>query len=442
MLKINGTVVLNVLDLKNEFRPWSLYENLEEFTAFARVHCLPLLSKIEGEDSCRKAVCFNKKFWMEILEEREDPQLWPAREAEVDLSQYVMDIVWAKKRALEWEKVVEIGKEKKEIWEQELKEEKIAEKLAFILKQAQLGKKPESLKTAVILLSLCELAEVDVFAQDFQRWDQKAGGAGPVKEEGRLKEIQIFPEAETVTLKTSSQPYCFWYYSSSELPKGQKIKTVRIEVDFGGTPKEQVRIELYDMSTKSRVQTIVLGVGEYRDCNVADGKVIKFLPTLSISKNMCLVREFYNTSQLAIVPRNAEKWMLGLEGEAADKITSFAAGEESAQGFLLVCGGNLITSFYKPCENFSVRMSLNMVADRLVEVAIGKSGYRLLTERGEILSDDPQWDGKENQISLSENGRGIFPPENLSEDILEIAEDDSGQAIAYKERGEWTIKWG
>ena len=437
MLKINGTMILNVLDLKNEFRPWSLYENLEEFTAFARVHCLPLISRIGGEEDFSQAVYFSKSLWIEILEKRDHPEFWPDRVAE--LKQYIIEVVQAESRETKGRTAA--GEEKREILEWELKEGKTAEKLDFILKQAKLRKDPESWRTAMILLSLCELAEVDVFAQDFQRWDQKREEAGTEKKDGGLKEIQMFPETEIVTLKTSSQPYCFWYYSGSELPKGQKIKTVRIEADFGENTKEQVRIELYDCSTKERVQTVILEGGEYRDCNITGGKVIKFLPTLSISQNLCLVRELYNVSQLTVRPRDAEKWTLGLDGEAADKITSLAAGEESSQGFLLVCGGKLIASCYKPCENFSVRMSLNMVADRLVEAAIGKNGYRLLTEWGDVFSDDPQWNGKENQISLSKNGRGVFPPKNLPKDLLEIAEDESGQAMAYKKMGEWDIKW-
>lgn len=435
MLKLNDSVILNALDLKNGFYPWTAYENLESFVAFAKVHCVPLCLLINGENGIYKAIYMKKEFWMEVLEKGLHPEQWPESTAQT-MDGIFMDLVL---KALP-----DIAAQKTPGLNRELADAKSIEKLGFILEQGGMEHTLENIHTAILLMAMCEVAEADVFTQDFHRWESKPGQKPNEIKDGNLQpDIHLFPEADVLPLKTSSLPYQFWYHSDERLRDGLQIKTVRVEAVSGGNQFEKACIELYDSYTKEKVQTICLRSGEYRDCNISGGQVIKFLPTLSLSQNMCLVRETYDEAQLTVVPKDAEKWTLGLDQESGDRVTAFAAGEESSQGFLLICSGKLIISFYKPCEVFSIKMALRMIVDCLVEVSIGRKGYRLLTEDGMVLSDDAEWKGRENVLTLSENGRGSIQEISGETDIREVVRDERKTALAIRKgTGEYNITWG
>lgn len=63
ILKIHGKGILHILDLKREFDPWEIYNQLEVFCAFVRVHSMPLSLMIGHE----RAAHLDKKFWYYVL---------------------------------------------------------------------------------------------------------------------------------------------------------------------------------------------------------------------------------------------------------------------------------------------------------------------------------------------------------------------------------------
>ncbi len=444
MLKFNDSIILNWLDLKKEFSPWTAYENLEAFEQFAKVHCKPLAHKLSDGTKEYRATYLIKKFWMELLTKEIQLENSPAELS--SLSAYFMEIV---KKA--WpnhdDPKGQEGRLKKEIADAE-----VINKLQFILKESGLPHTLQSFQVALKLLAMCELAEENVYSQNFQRWEsaenevavtsteeqskfqgkQSECVANQQKSEAIKKDIRLFPESSVVSLKTRATPYCFWYYSKKELERGQKIKTVRVEAVYGGNQFEKVCLELYDFSTSELIQTIYLSNGEYRDCNVAGGQIIKFLPTLAVSENVCLMREDCSLSQIKVIPKGAEMWQLGLEEEASHKVTSFAVGDESDQGILLIYGGKLMISFYKPCKEFAVKVALRMITEVLVEVYIGRKGYRLLTENGTVISNEPEWNGKSHMLTLSENGRGLLPRIEGEKEVQEVVVDETHTVLAYR----------
>lgn len=438
MLKLKDVAILNAFDLKKEFSPWTAYENIEAFEAFARVHCVPLAHILEGSDGAYRAAYLKKDFWLEILNKGLHSEAWPEETLDNAASCFLKLVKEA------WPKIYGQESQDKGL-KREIQDAAVEKKLAYIVKEAGFSGSQKEIRTSLLLLSMCELAEADVFAQNFQRWeerketaakkiqtaDENVQGKEPA---GGLAEldIRLFPEADNVPLKTSSAPYCFWYYSEGQLKSTCRIKTVRVEAVHGGNQFEKVCIQLYDCNTKEQIQTIYLNIGEYRDCNIADGKVIKFLPSFVLSENLCLVRENCCQSQLTVIPKGAEGWKLGLDEENSRKVTSFAVGEESNQGILLIRSGKLITGFYKPCEEFAVKMALRMIGDVLVEVCIGTGGYRLLTEDGTVLSDDPAWNGKRHMVTVSEDGRGYLPQVQGEMDVQEAISDEKGTVLALR----------
>lgn len=445
ILKINGHAVLNFLDLQEHFSPWAIWEQQEAYVSFVRVHSLPLtVWQVRENGVCQPLQYIGKAFWLDLLERNLCGTTFPDGK---DISE-CLDALIHEKYKEDLQKEDAAGH-----LEQERLAQRIDEKLRYIVSGAKLGETLEDAQTAILLLAICQLAEMDAEKQDFQRWteparidtaepasgkESKKFQDGPTLEAAHEtvaamgQDINDFPQADRVSLKTRTQPYCYWYHTQDKLA-GKKIKTVRVEAIAGERNGGQVTL-LLCRPDGSQAQKVELQAGEYRDCTVSDGKLIAFLPTMSISSTLCMMRRNYRSSEIRIIPRNASERLLNADAETARKITSFSAGDNIKDGFLYIRNGRLIKAYYKPAENYTIRQNLDLIDDRLVEVRLIPDGYILLTEYGEVISNDAKWNGRTGVITLYPRDKAAWPAglEIDPEEVQELVQDESGKNFAVR----------
>lgn len=417
ILRINDHIILNIVDLQEHFSPWEVYEQREAFVVFAQVHCCPLTIWIKADNGSMDAARYlDKHFWLELLKQKPD--------MECGAGQIPMDLIRGN-----LDKILggEIQKEEaaKRV-QQEIQTLCLAEKLEHIRNSGNL----DDAETVVALLALCELAEIDARKQDFQRWlppiavEQDQPLNQNMSDQVCTAEVMDFPETDRVVLWTRREPYRFRYHEADMLESG-RIRTVRLEASSRSGQTLQIELCREDGSV---VQRLEMWAGEYRDCNVANHRLICVLPTLSISDTLCVARKDYASTEITIIPRDATPWILNVDTSTAKKISSFTAGDNAKEGFLYLRSGRLMKGFYKPNENYGIRQQLEMVEDRLVEVRLAEGCYELLTECGEIISNNPEQNGRTGVLSLY--------PRNTQQhkQFREVAFSDTGASKAVHER--------
>ena len=389
ILRINDHIILNIVDLQEHFSPWEIFEQREAFAVFAQVHCCPLTVWIKADNGSTDAARYlDKHFWFELLKQKQDRECESGRRP-MELIREMQD------RMLDGEIQREEAEKRVQLEVQALC---LEEKLEHICSSGDL----EDAETVVALLALCELAEIDARKQDFQRWltsaaverEQSLHQNAP--DQGCLAEVMDFPETDRVVLWTRREPYRFRYHEAETLESGT-IRTVRLEASSRSGQTLQIEFCREDGSV---ARTLEMRAGEYRDCNVANHRLICVLPTLSISDTLCVARKDYASAEITIVPRDATPWTLNVDASTAKKISGFAAGDNAKEGFLYLRSGRLMKGFYKPNENYGIRQQLEMVEDRLVEVRLADGCYELLTEFGEIISNNPTQNGRTGVLSL------------------------------------------
>lgn len=431
ILKINGHAVLNFLDLQEHFSPWSLWEQRESYASFARIHSCPLKVWLVKENGAREVLRYwNKAFWLKVLEKDLRGEAFPEQPAAAACLNALAEQAFSE----------DIGKEDAlQRMALEYRSQRLEEKLAHIVSSAGLGERAEDTKMAIVLLAICQLAEMDADKQDFQRWSQPEPAAPAEPREEKQPEApaaeaaMAFPQADRVTLKARSQSYDYQYHEAQRLT-GKKIKTVRVEAVAGDRRETTVTIVLRRQDG-SAARTVRLEVGEYRDCTVCAGQVIGFLPTMSISRTLCIARKDYRSSDIRILPQNGSEWLLDMDAQTARKITCFSAGDNQKEGFLYIRNGKLTKIYYKLAEDYTTRQKLDMIDDRLVEVLLTEGGYRLLTEYGEVVSSDPDWDGRQNVATL-------YPREETDSDadVRESVRGETKNSFALR-RADGCVEW-
>ena len=219
LLRVNGTAVLNFLDLQSRFSPLSVYGQLETFDRFAAVHCVPLPLQLTGAGDGKKYVAkyLTKEFWHGMARRAQ----WPEQVMDV---QAWSDFILSCARERAGEDAGEDGPER------EAADSGLTEKLDFIVRSA--GAEREGRK-AVVLLALCELAEVDPRKTAPEDWrpaqDQKDAQAAPGP----------FLYEQTAHFTADGQVRRYWYYDAAELKPGDKLRTVRVEAADGGNQYER-----------------------------------------------------------------------------------------------------------------------------------------------------------------------------------------------------------
>ena len=165
----------------------------------------------------------------------------------------------------------------------------------------------------------------------------------------------------------------------------------------------ELTLELCAESDGTTIYALTLKQEEYIYCNAVDGRIIKFLPIISISEDLCIIRKKYASSELTIYQKDAESWTLD-----GDNVISFAAGNSST-GFLLVNNdGKINYIFYNPAKDFFVRAALDTISRPVVEAVINSKGYQLLLNDGTILSGY-KFNQEAKVVSISPVGRAPFP---------------------------------
>ncbi|MBE6728110.1 MAG: hypothetical protein E7562_05645 [Ruminococcaceae bacterium] len=383
ILKLNDVSILNFVDLQKNFSPLDVYAQLPAFETFALVHCVPLVLQFavdfDGEKIKKPAEYISKEFWYGIIKCRTFPQKCKSVKEGLNffLEQKADEVVGIDRTydyKEKWASINEkLGKVMSEINE-ELEVARIDEKIAFISKSVSLDKTPESLLKVLVLLAICELSEVDATKQSF-----KENRIEQVKEEGINNEISLFPYEKNAPLKASKTPYKFWYYGGNALENGGEISTVKIEAGACANSYYTVNIELYSDEDESLVQTLSLKPGESCYCNVVSGKIVKILPGISLSDDLCLIKRRNAVSDIKVLSKDSQEWVLNFEN-----IACFSAGSKE-QGFLLVQNGRIISNFYKPAEDYMTKLKLDMINKPVVEVKVTDNGYVILTQDGKVI---------------------------------------------------------
>ena len=427
VFRLNNKPILNFVDLQREFSPIEVYRQLPAFQSFAKVHCVPLpllVSHTEDGETRKAAACFlDKAFWLGILQNA----AWPEAQSAAECFAYFKNETYRaalglKSPADKEENAVQAGSTKAGI-EAETADEQIEEKLAFICKSTGLGETSEDARKAVTLLAVCEIAEMNALSCSFENLqaEPETGASDPDQPD----EITAFPYENNAPLSVGVKPYRFWYYDDDTLTAGSRITTVRVEAKGGSNKYDIVTIELYSQKDKSCVQTITLREGEYRYCNVADGKIIKFLPSISLSDSLCLIRRDYSRPEISVLAYGSDSWVFHMES-----VSCFAAGERDA-GFLFLQNGKVSTGFYKAAENYMVRLRFETIPEPLAEVVITQDGYKLLTASGTVISDTA-CNGETGVVSLDRYSRAPLPVVQNAADVQEAALSDSGKSVALK----------
>lgn len=403
MFSINGTGILTLKDLQREFSPWDIYANLADFVQFASIHSQPLPTKMLCDGEWTDTKYFNKAFWITLINVHD----WPKSSNAVQvMNMFVEEIVlvdsgvkdsFAQDKNIgidiknEKDKSLDYSTAKDNI----IKEYKalcIEKKLQHIVKTAKLSDSAQNSRTAVILLAICELSEVNALEYSFSKVEAEEASQDD-------SSVSEFPRTNDVLLLTRNNPYKYWYHSSEKLKSGEEIKTVCVRAKAGDNRHAVVTVQLYDDVSKQCVHTLKLSADEYRYCNVAGDKIIKFLPTISMSPDAYLSRNDLTKATISVCAEGADEWTLD-----EDNVASFGIASNN-EGFVFVKNYNLNAVFYKKANDFFVKMMLSLIVDPVVETQLTEEGYKILTSKGEVFSNIPSYEPEKDVVSLDNYSR-------------------------------------
>lgn len=252
----------------------------------------------------------------------------------------------------------------------EIRDAQLEAKLGFISDAAEIG---DDLRRGLLLLAICELAEIDPRRTDAGEWHRDAA-----EEREEQETIPEFPYEKTAYLIPGKQVYRYLYHDEPQLAPGERIRTVRVGVKKSINHDDCVRIELYSEAQERCVQTVELHSGEHRYCNVSRGRIIQFLPTKSSGEGLYLEADAAGAG-VRVIPDDAESWTLN-----AENVSCMSAGSR-AEGFLMVQNGMVNFMFFKSTKDYLTRMQLEMMPFAAVEVLVANGDYEVLLEDGTTL---------------------------------------------------------
>lgn len=449
---INGTGILTLRDLQREFSPWDIYYNLANFVSFAKVHSKPLPVKVckkeDGYSVWDDASFFGKSFWIDVL----NIQDWEnASDSIRQMRLFAEEAIFMKvgikdKFSLTCDDIGIDKEKKKDQCANYTKEKsemtteyqclKIEDKIEHIVKTAKLGNSAADVRTAIILLAICELSEINALDFSFSKTTQaevhstinanldktKAEYSAMAMESNKSdnkteNQIMEFPSTADISLLARDIPYKYWYHSSNMLEAGETIKTVCVHAKASNNRYASVIIEVYDEVSKLCIHTLVLAANEYRYCNVASGKLIKFLPTISMSPDAYLCRTDLTKPDITVCGEKTSAWTL-----SENNVSSFSVSDKE-DGFVLVQKGKLNTVFYKKANDYVTKTMMSLIVDPVVEIQLTEDGYKVLTSKGETVSNIPSYTPDQNVVSLDRFSRLPMPKSELckSEEMEEVS---------------------
>lgn len=414
ILKLNNVPIWNLIELQREFSPLAAYETLQAFCLFANAHCVPLPLRLKREENGHlqyyQAKYLKKEFWMNILTRQE----WPKADSAVgSMNCFIQECYDAETGGPAQEGTTAVqGEEIKEKLQREIDDASITEKMYHICQSGELGNSPEDIRKAVILLAICEIAEVNAMTQVFRsvQHERSVGEPAVPKE---------FFYDKNAPLIAAEEAYRFWYHDDDILKDGSRIQTVCIKAQPSTNQYAVVKIELYSPKTGKCVQRITLKKGEYRYCNVSEGKIIQFLPNASISNDLCLVRRDASKADYEVISQGGESWNL-----KQGNISCIAAGSQDT-GFLVLSEGKVMTAFYKPAKDYMVQLQFDMIMMNVVEIGLSQQGYTLLLEDGTVISNGKS--KKEQRVCLRSNRLPVL--EAADKSVSEIVLSESGRTL-------------
>lgn len=239
-----GEPVLNYTDFRQNFSPFEVYEQLDRFRSFSRIHIAPHTNR---EPFFR--VC------LDYITETTDVKAKKPEEALDELLEKLNQSV-----------PLEPG-DKKLLAERKQRKECLTQEMAYINRYVTDEERQKDPLIVLKLLVICHLACITPEDTVLQRRPMTVGG-------------QIFtdslPDQDTILLTTSGA-HRYSVFASSQLPEGASIRTVRMVSQVQGA-----RIELYGGNDTTPLQTRTLHKNHFIYANVCMGQIIKLLPTIHI----------------------------------------------------------------------------------------------------------------------------------------------------------------
>ena len=369
-LKLNNVPIWNLLDLQKAFSPLDIYRQLPEYIRFAKVHSCFLVNFLEDPEGNRyEAEHLTKDFWLDILTYSQ----WPEAANPQECLQFFLNERYAflAEGISDKEDLQEIHLAGK----QEAADAQIQAKLTHICTDGNLEKDS---RQAVSLLAICQLAELDArnysFAPQVTSAQEICHDAPP----------RLVPEKAQVDLIADGTVYRFFYHDEDQLQPNTQIRTVLFNAISGNNRYERVVIELYSSRQDRCLQTITLQGGQSRRCNVAAGKIIRFLPDIRIENGCSLYRAQLSSQTLT------HKTETGTEEIPLTNLTDFLP-VDAESGYLLVRDGRLNMGKCKALSDRKTELMLTATRaalDALNVVEIGWVGQtvKILTDDGNVYS--------------------------------------------------------
>lgn len=425
IFRLNGKALLNYTDYKKVFDPLAAFEQLDSFLPFATVHLvpLPLVFKIQ-DGSFAAAKFWDKYFWYQVLE---DVLTAPRAIAADFLDNKMKDQIEEKKTSYSNEYMGK-GNEVSGLASKEKKELQVKEKLDYVRKYVKDNIMDES--KSLCLLAICEISDEDIRNYDLKKeMNQTSVKPEDVK-------ITDFPKGDVFQLEARTAPYKFRNLGGSSLPKDGKIRTVKIKAKGNADNETSVIIQLYD--NKKLVQTVKLESGEYRFANVCNGAVIKFLPTISVNKCLCVYRKNYYDDCFLAEPLGEESFELDISGE---DISMISAGYNVGSYAYIIEGNVVFSDSYINRLDYNAKTAIDTNLEiireysKAVEVEmLENNGYVILLEDGSVMSSNENISVKGKRLVLSNNGRAGYI--NYNEEKYEEAVSDTAKTVFCIRRGD------
>ena len=442
MLKLSGRFILNLRDLQKKCDPLEILNQKDDFAAFAEVHCVPLPIIFQiNEKKYEQAEWLTKEFWNYLLKDESIfEEIKAGNKAAAELYEEIITTLcisyYERKERIQrlketaqineidrkkpWNYYVDICIEKEKQARQEQKEEFTKEdelelrqyldffvskeniekikreiSLAAIQQQIEVFLKKDAcqsmdMKTIIEATAVIMLLEIKAQDAIFKKKAQIEQQSGP-------QYMMMAKEDRVVQLTTSSRPYLYYLFEEDRLPEKVKIETVRIEAGIGRNQFEKVIIQLYSEREQKVLFEVSMNKGEYRHCNIIQGKIIKFLPTMSIGGNSWAYRRYYSSGDIRMGGKNQENEIILEYGK---EVSCFSVGDSGA---LFIKDGKLIAQRYIPYQqNRYITDEIDALDyENFVEAVVMEQGYVFLSENGVTYSNVEGQNGKSGVISLS-----------------------------------------
>lgn len=424
IFRLDGHALLNYNDYKKVFNPLSVHRQLDTFLPFAEVHLVPLPLVYKAQDSSFAAAKYwNKSFWYQLLEEIQT--IPPNTTVDSNFLFKYMGEWYDERRANEY---MSNGKEKtnnKALLAQEADILQIKEKLFFGRKALKATDKNDA--ECLCLLAICELSDEDIR-------NHKLTCETKPKTAQQDNKILDFPEGDVLPLEARSFPYKFRYFTGNTLPHKKLIRTVKIKATGNRDDNIPTVIQLFD--NQKRVQTVTLKVGEYRFVNVCAGKVIKFLPAVSVNEKICIYRKNYYENSYFVEPRGEDGWELETKGRDISVISAGNTG--SCYAYIFDNKVYFSTCFIDSLDYYNkeyLKMCIQNVnsLSKAVEVElVGNNGFAILLQDGQVITCNTNFSNQKKVLFLSSNGRAGYL--HYDETIISEACADNKKQYIYIRR--------